>query len=123
MSSPLDTFAIEKPAGSYKDFQIAESDPYPLKGVTYPVDYGDIEGYYGEDGDKLDFFMGTNGRNFGYIKVDRPDFEGGEHKFYARLSVDEVEAVKTAFAPVTLEHVAFLSEDELIQALEPFRKI
>ena len=48
---------IENKAGTYKSFY-TEGDPvwdkYPLKGATYPVDYGCIEGYTGEDEAELD---------------------------------------------------------------------
>ena len=121
-TSPLDTFQLEKRAGEFKDFEVPDDNPYPLKGVTYPVSYGDIEGYYGEDGDKLDIFLGESGDKYGYIKVERPDFEGGEHKFYARLTDEEAQAVQDAFAPVILEHVALQSEADFVQAIEPFRK-
>ncbi len=120
MHNPLDTFQIEKHAGEYKDFEIADDDPYPLKGITYPVNYGDIEGYYGEDGDKLDFFMGSDGDKYGALRVERPDFEGGEHKFYARLTEEEVKTVQDAFGPVILEHKEFESETDLLHAIEPF---
>lgn len=55
LQPPFDTFKIEKHAGEYKDF--GASEDYPLKGVTYPVDYGDIQGYVAEDGANLDLFV------------------------------------------------------------------
>lgn len=62
---------IENPKGSYKSFE-TENDAvwnsYPLKGVTYPVDYGCIDGYKGEDEAELDIFVGSGDKN-GYIKV------------------------------------------------------
>jgi hypothetical protein len=120
--SPLQTFRIEKHAGEHKDFGLAADDPYPLRGVTYLCDYGDIQGYAGEDGADLDFFMGQAGDKFGFIRVSRPELPDGEHKFYAHLTDDEVTAVQTQFAPVLIEHVAFASEQELLQAIEPYRK-
>lgn len=54
LPAPFDTFRLEKQAGEYKDFGITADNPYPLKGVTYPVNYGDIPGYIGEDDANLD---------------------------------------------------------------------
>lgn len=121
-ASPLDTFRVEKHAGEHKDFGLPVDDPYPLRGITYPCDYGDIEGYIGEDGANLDFFMGKVGSRYGYIKVSRPELRDGEHKFYAKLTDKEVAAVQEAFTPVILEHVPISSEKDLIAAIEPFRK-
>ena len=119
---PFDTFRLEKKPGEYKDFHVAEGDPYPLKGVTYPVSYGDIKGYTGEDGHDLDIFLGENGNLFGYLQMDRPDVEGGkEHKFYLYLTEDEEQAVFEAFAPVLLDHARFDSLDDLQKAVEPFK--
>lgn len=74
--------SIENTKGSYKSFK-TENDPvwhsYPLKGITYPVDYGCIEGYEGEDGAELDIFVGNGDKN-GYIKVRRLDVSA-ETKF------------------------------------------
>jgi hypothetical protein len=119
--SPLGTFRVEKHAGEHKDFGLSDDDPYPLRGVTYPCDYGDIEGYTGEDEANLDFFMGKDGDKFGFIKVSRPELSDGEHKFYARLTGEEVAAVRAAFAPVIIEHVSFQSEKDLLLAIEPFQ--
>jgi inorganic pyrophosphatase len=75
---------IENPKGSYKSFEI-ENDPvwkdYPLKGVTYPVDYGYIENYRSEDNQDLDVFVGT-GESNGYMKIWRCDVPA-ETKFVA----------------------------------------
>jgi inorganic pyrophosphatase len=121
LQSPFDTLRIEKHAGEYKDFRNPESD-YPLKGVTYPVDYGDIDGYLGEDGANLDIFMGHNGTIFGYIKVYRPELTDGEHKFYLYLTEDEERAVLSEFNSVILENNRLKSLDHLIEAIEPFKQ-
>lgn len=121
MSSPLKTFRIEKKQGEFKDFGLAPDDPYPLKGVTYPSDYGDIEGYIAEDGANLDFFVGSDGERFGYIRVFRPELKDGEHKFYAWLSDEQVDGIQSEFAPVLIEHVSLDSEYALLQAIEPFK--
>ncbi len=122
MDSPLETFRIEKHAGERKDFGLPPDDPYPLRGVTYPSDYGDIEGYIGEDGANLDFFIGNEGDKYGFIRVFRPELKDGEHKFYAQLTEAQVDGVKNEFAPVIIEHVDLGSEEALLLAIEPFRK-
>lgn len=120
LQPPFDTFRIEKHAGEYKDFGNPESD-YPLKGVTYPVDYGDISDFTGEDGANLDIFMGRTGTLFGYIKVFRPELPDGEHKFYLYVSDDEESSILKEFQPVLVDHGKFASLDELLLAIEPFR--
>lgn len=117
---PLDTFQIEKHAGEYKDF--GNNNDYPLKGVTYPVDYGDIEGYIGEDGAQLDFFVGTDGDKHGFIKVFRPELPDGEHKFYVNLTDDEENAVINEFKSVITEQVRFNSIDDLVRDIQRFKQ-
>jgi hypothetical protein len=118
---PFNTFRLEKHAGEYKDFEVPEDDPYPLKGVTYPVDYGDIPGYVGEDGDDLDVFVGS-GSLSGYLWVSRPDIEVGEHKFYVQLTEDEEAAVLKEFGPVVLATGRLDTFEALLAAIEPFKK-
>jgi hypothetical protein len=112
---------IENPKGSYKSFE-TEGDPvwdkYPLKGVTYPVDYGYIEGYIGEDQADLDVFVGK-GNLFGYIKVWRMDVPS-ETKFFAQLTEEELIAVTEVFTPVLLSKT-ILSEQELVVEIEKFK--
>lgn len=112
---------IENQKGSYKSFEI-ENDPvwseYPLKGVTYPVDYGCIEGYIGEDGAELDIFVGT-GNLSGYIRIWRIDVPI-ETKFFAHLTIEELEEVKKVFAPV-LREVEILSDREFTKQIVEFR--
>ena len=122
LQPPFDTFRLEKHAGEYKDFELSDNDPYPLKGVTYPSDYGDIEGYIGEDGANLDFFVGSNGTNYGFIRVYRPELENGEHKFYVGLTDEQVEGIKNEFEPVLIEHVVLDSVQDLLHAIRPFQK-
>lgn len=114
------TVVIENPRGSYKSFD-TEDDPiwstYPLKGVTYPTDYGSLEGYVGEDGDNLDVFVGT-GTLFGYIKVWRLDVPI-ETKILARVSEEELTKIKEAFQPVLVEAV-IQSEEACIQHMQQF---
>lgn len=121
LEPPFNTFRLEKHAGEYKDFGVSADSSYPLRGVTYPVDYGDIEGYQGEDGANLDIFMGREGTISGYLKVMRPELPDGEHKFYVNLTEDEEAAVLKEFAPVILEHGRFKNTDELTVAIQPFQ--
>jgi len=122
LEPPFDTFRIEKHAGERKDFGLAPDDPYPLKGVTYPVNYGDIEGYTGEDGARLDLFVGTNDNGImGYIKVTRPDVTETETKFFIRVSVDDEAAILEQFKPVLSGHGRFTSQYELLHAVEVFK--
>ena len=121
LPEPFDTFRLEKKPGEYKDFQVAEDDPYPLKGVTYPTEYGDIEGYTGEDGHPLDLFVGT-GDLLGYFQMYRPELEDDiEHKFYVNLTGEEEAAVLEAFRPVVRGHGRFETLNELRGAIEPFK--
>jgi hypothetical protein len=118
---PFDSFRLEKKPGEYKNFHVAEGDPYPLKGVTYPTAYGDIDGYTGEDGHTLDVFVGT-GNLFGYFTVHRPDVEGNvEHKFCLNLSQREESLVLEAFQPVLLEHDRYDTFEALVEAIQPFK--
>jgi hypothetical protein len=122
LEPPFDSFKLEKRAGEYKDFGTASSD-YPLKGVTYPVDYGEIEGYVTEDGANLDLFVGSsiNVDHYGYVRVARPDLADGEHKFYIHLTDDEEAAVLREFNAVLIAHGRFDTVDALLMAMEPFR--
>jgi len=107
--------------GEYKDFAVEDNDPYPLKGVTYPTNYGDIPGYTGEDGHPLDLFIGT-GDLLGYFLMYRPELQTGiEHKFYLNLTKEEEAAVLEEFKPVLRGHARFASIDALQQAIEPFK--
>lgn len=86
-----------------------------MTGITYPVDYGYIDGFAGEDGMGLDIFVGS-GDLFGYFtmwKVDVPS----ETKFVARVTQGEFEQILAAFAPIllgstTLSETAFMVEIE-----------
>lgn len=122
MNEPFDSFRLEKRAGEYKDFGTGPTNPYPLKGVTYPVDYGDIPGYIGEDGADLDIFLGKDGSINGYIVVDRPELPAGEHKFYVNVTDVEEQKILEEFKPVLLSSGRFDSREDLITALRPFKK-
>jgi hypothetical protein len=121
LKPPFDTFRVEIHAGEYKDFGVADDNPYPLKGVTYPVDYGDIEGYVTEDGANLDLFVSRAGNKCGFFCVSRPDLEGGEHKFYINLSDEEERAVLEQFAPVIIKQGRFETIGDLVSAIQRFK--
>ena len=112
---------IENPKGSYKSFE-TENDSvwnaYPLKGVTYPVDYGCINGYGGEDEAELDIFVGTGNQN-GYIKVWRLDVPE-ETKFFIKLTDEELQNVLEEFKPVLLKH-EILDDENFISEIEKFK--
>jgi inorganic pyrophosphatase len=95
------SFVKENAKGTYKSFH-TEDDPvwkdYPLKGVTYPVDYGYIAGHQSEDGEDLDVFSGT-GDLSGYIKVWRYDVPI-ETKIVVNVTSDEWRQILKTFGPV-----------------------
>lgn len=114
---------IENPKGTSKVFRRKSGgDPawkdYPLDGVTYPVDYGYIEGFIGEDKMGLDIFIGS-GDVFGYFRMRRLDVPE-ETKFFARVTPAELAQILIAFAPVLLRS-ATLPEDRFMAELERFR--
>lgn len=112
---------IENKKGTYKSFEI-EGDPvwkdYPLAGVTYPVDYGYIERYKSEDGQKLDIFVGS-GNLHGYIKVWRYDVPI-ETKVLTNITKEEFEEVIKAFSPVIKEKLLFEKENDFKEFLKRY---
>lgn len=114
---------IENPKGSYKSFEV-EDDPvwkdYPLSGVTYPVDYGYIEGYKSEDGEDLDVFVGS-GDLYGYIKIWRCDVPI-ETKFAMSVTQKEWEEIVKIFAPVIKESFLFKNQVDYKTLLEIYRR-
>lgn len=114
---------IENKKGSYKSFE-TEDDPvqsdYPLKGVTYPVDYGYIEGYKSEDDEDLDIFIGSGDRH-GMIKVWRLDVPI-ETKFISNVTEKEYEEIIKEFNPVLRDKKLFVNEIEFINALEEYKR-
>lgn len=123
LRSPLDTFRLEKRAGEYKAFVASDDDPYPLKGVTYPTDYGDIAGYTAEDGAGLDLFVGTDKNGLlGFIKVWRPELPNGETKIFTNVTESEEAAILEAFEPVLTDHGRFDNISSLQQAIKQFKQ-
>lgn len=122
LPSPFDTFEIEKKAGEYKDFGTPAGSSYPLRGVTYPVDYGEIDGYTAEDGAKLDVFLGTREDGLlGYIRVQRPELASGEIKLYLFVTEFEKQSIINTFRPVILDSGDFSTLEELLKAIEPYK--
>lgn len=117
---PFNAIVIEAPKGTYRDF--GSSRDYPLKGVTYPVDYGYLPGYMGEDKADLDFFVGeVPGGLSGLIRVLRPDTENGETKFFMAVTEEDIIAICEAFKPVMLECKTFQHNNQLFKAIEVFK--
>lgn len=113
----LDGIIIENPKGTSKHF----GDDYPIQTMTYPVDYGYLPGYMGEDEAELDFFKGT-GKEHGSFQVWRPDVKGElETKFYYGLTPEEREKVLTAFRPVIRgDQPAYGTRNALLKAMQNF---
>lgn len=122
LPSPLSEFVIDVPQNTYYDFNLDANSTYPLSGVTYPVDYGNIPGYTGEDGHELDLFVGkTVEGESGYIIVDRGDNIPDEHKFYIGLTNEDVGKVLDELRPVLIEHKGFNNQDELLEMIDQFK--
>lgn len=109
---------IENLRGSYKKF--ADSlDEYPILGVTFPVHYGYIDGYIGEDKADLDVFVGS-GDVHGMMRVNRVDVVGGvETKFIIYVTETEYQAIEELYKPV-LREMRKISEYEIIALLPEF---
>lgn len=112
---------IENPKGSYKKF--ADSlEEYPILGVTFPCDYGYIDGYIGEDEADLDVFVGS-GNILGYITVRRDDVEGGlETKMFLHISENDLEEIKNQYGPVIDSVCMLSSEQEFMNYIQKFKK-
>ncbi len=122
LPTPLNTFMVDVPQNAYYDFELDADSTYPLKGVTYPVDYGNIPGYTAEDNHELDLFVGNavEGK-VGYIIVDRGEKIPNEHKFYVGLTDEEVNMVLEELRPVLVEHKRFEDVNMLLEMIEQFK--
>lgn len=112
-------FVVDQPKGSYREFAPPGST-YPLKGVTYPTDYGYLPGYQGEDESELDLFRGT-GKQHGSFRVRRDDVPGGETKFMTDMTPKERRAVLRAYRPVLQGRASSFDEAGLWQAMQQFK--
>lgn len=123
LPTPLSTFVVDLPAGVYYDFKLKPGSTYPLRGVTYSVDYGNIPGYIAEDTHELDLFVGTNVEGeLGYIVVERGEDIPNEHKFYVGLTEAEVAQITEELAPVLLRHAPLASMDSLLVMIEKYKE-
>ncbi len=114
---------MENKKESYKSFEIEDDliwKDYPLKGVTYPTDYGYVEGYKSEDGHDLDVFIGTGYLN-GYIKVWRCDVPL-ETKFILGVTVEEYDKIIETFLPVIKEQSRFSNDLECLDKLNLYKR-
>jgi hypothetical protein len=119
---PLNTFVVDVPANEYYDFELPEDSDYPLKGVTYPVDYGHIIGYTTEDKHELDLFVGNEGEGLaGSITVDRGPDMPHEKKFYVALAPYELEIVLQQLEPVLVSHEKVDGLEQLISAMSVYK--
>src|SRR4051812_48262438 len=94
LPSPLNSFQLDVPANRYYDFEVPASRNYPLRGVTYPVDYGHTPSHTAEDGHELDLFVGNSANGLcGAIIVDRGESIPNEKKFYVALAAQELHKI------------------------------
>lgn len=122
LPQPLDTFVVDVPANQYYDFKLSPDSTYPLKGVTYPVDYGNIPGYTAEDRHELDFFVGNQADGeAGSIVVDRGSIIGHERKFYIGLTKDELSLVLEELKPVLIDHQSLSDTNSVLAAIEVYK--
>ena len=108
---------------TYYDFKLKPGSSYPLKGVTYSVDYGNIPGYTAEDGHELDLFVGNklDDSEQGCIFVDRGPDIPHEHKFYVGLTTHEVAQIEAELKPVLIEHTRLNTVEDLLDRIEEFK--
>lgn len=122
LPDPLNQFVLDIPANQYYDFELPPDSTYPLKGVTYPVDYGHIPGYTTEDNHELDLFVGTQpDGETGYVIIDRGETMPNEHKFYVALTDEEAEEVTKQLEPVLVEHKTLNGLPDLLEAIKKFK--
>jgi len=122
LPEPLSTFVLDVPKNQYYDFELPPGSNYPLKGVTYPVDYGHILGYTSEDGHELDLFVGseTNGE-IGYVLVQRGADKPNEHKFYVGLSQSDIKIIVEQLGPVLVAQEKIDSITQLLQTIQQYK--
>ena len=109
---------IENLRGSYKKYADTLEE-YPILGVTFPVHYGYIDGYIGEDTHDLDVFVGS-GDIHGIMRVNRDDVVGGvETKLIIYVTEKEFDEIKEIYTLV-INEIKKVSEEEIINLLPRF---
>jgi inorganic pyrophosphatase len=109
---------IENLRGSYKKFADTIEE-YPILGVTFPVHYGYIDGYIGEDTHDLDVFVGS-GDVHGIMRVNRDDVVGGiETKMIIYVTEAEYQAIEEAYKLV-IHEMKQMREEEIVNLLPKF---
>lgn len=109
---------IENLRGSYKKFADTLEE-YPILGVTFPVHYGYIDGYIGEDTHDLDVFVGS-GEVHGIMRVNRDDVVGGiETKLIIYVTEKEFDEIKETYKLV-INEIRKMNEEEIINLLPKF---
>lgn len=118
---PLNAFVLDVAANEYYDFGLPPDSTYPLKGVTYPVDYGHIPGYTSEDRHELDLYVGNmmDGKA-GSIIVNRGADMPNECKFYVALTEHEVEIILNELRPVLISHKPIPNLNALLDAITEY---
>lgn len=123
---PFSTFAVDHPKGSTKEFfdNPSEYPEYPLRRVTYPVDYGSIPSHTAEDGADLDLFVGSDHKGeTGSFVVKRPEGFKRETKFFHRVTPEEKQQILKEFGPVLHgKETVYKTHAELLAALGKFKK-
>ncbi len=114
---------IENTKGSYQIFEDDSDDgtyKYPLKGVTFPTDYGFIEGYKDESGVDLGVFVGS-GDLYGSFQVWRYDVPL-ETKMVMNVTEKEWQEILKEYKPVIKgEPKIYKDKSEFEAAVEKFK--
>lgn len=122
LPEPLNTFVVDVPQNTYYDFELEPDSSYPLSGVTYPVDYGNIPGYTAEDGHELDLFVGSQpDGEMGYVLVYRGENIPDEHKFFIGLTYEEVHGVLSQLKPVLIKNEKIADITTLLDMIEHYK--
>ncbi|MES2436938.1 MAG: hypothetical protein V4519_02910 [Patescibacteria group bacterium] len=113
---------IENKKRSFKTFEDEDDDgtyKYPLRGVTFPTNYGFIEGYRGEDGDELDVFVGS-GDLYASFQVWRYDVPL-ETKFCMNITQKEWDEILAEYKPVIKTQTVYKTKEDFEKAVEGFK--
>ena len=119
---PINSYELDVPASTYYDFELPEGSDYPLAGVTYPVDYGNMPGYTAEDGHELDLFVGNQIDGLmGSVIVFRGHTSPDERKFYVALDQKQLEEILNQLQPVLRSHEPISNIESLLMAIELYK--